>query len=89
MTSTSHDDRAGSHPEEEKELELNSPDGSMRSAVGHPVEAGIQAEEGFDGGELEKKATKFSVNNVSSIPNGGLRAWLQVLGVFFIFFNTW
>ena len=23
------------------------------------------------------------------IPNGGLRAWLQVLGTFFIFFNTW
>ena len=89
MTSTSHDDLAGSRTEEEKELELTSPNGSMESEIEHPVEAGIQAEEGFDDLALEKKATKFSVNNVSSIPNGGLRAWLQVLGVFFIFFNTW
>lgn len=22
-------------------------------------------------------------------PNGGLKAWLQVLGAFFIYFNTW
>ncbi len=89
MTSTSHDDLEGSHTETEKELELNLPEGSLDSTIEHPVEDGIQAEQGFDGGELEKKATKFSVNNVSSIPNGGLRAWLQVLGVFFIFFNTW
>jgi hypothetical protein len=29
------------------------------------------------------------VADVSSIPNGGLKAWLQVLGSFFLFFNTW
>jgi len=30
-----------------------------------------------------------SVNNINSIPNGGLRAWLQVVGSFFLFFNSW
>ncbi|GAM84094.1 hypothetical protein ANO11243_020860 [Dothideomycetidae sp. 11243] len=30
-----------------------------------------------------------SVNDVSSIPDGGLVAWLQVLGSFFLFFNNW
>lgn len=30
-----------------------------------------------------------SVNNVASIPNGGLVSWLQVLGAFFLFFNSW
>lgn len=35
------------------------------------------------------KASKFSVTNEGSIPNGGFRAWLQVLGAFFLFFNTW
>jgi hypothetical protein len=25
----------------------------------------------------------------SPIPNGGLTAWLQVLGAFFLFFNSW
>jgi hypothetical protein len=26
---------------------------------------------------------------VDDIPNGGLIAWLQVLGAFFLWFNTW
>lgn len=30
-----------------------------------------------------------SVRDVSSIPNGGLTAWLQVLGSFFLLFNSW
>jgi len=25
----------------------------------------------------------------SEIPNGGLTAWLQVAGAFFLFFNSW
>lgn len=35
------------------------------------------------------KSKPDSVNNVSSIPNGGLRAWLQVAGAFVLFLNTW
>jgi MFS family permease len=43
-----------------------------------------------DGAELETVASsKPSVNNIRSVPNGGLTAWLQVLGSFFLFFNTW
>jgi hypothetical protein len=46
---------------------------------------------------LEKQTTRrsvrsgkaVSVNNVSAIPNGGMTAWLQVLGAFFLFFNSW
>lgn len=38
---------------------------------------------------LEKKVSKASVNNVASIPNGGLKAWLQVAGSFCLSFNTW
>ena len=30
-----------------------------------------------------------SVRDASSIPDGGLWAWLQVLGAFFLLFNTW
>jgi hypothetical protein len=30
-----------------------------------------------------------SVNNIKSIPNGGLRAWLQVAGAWVLFLNTW
>jgi len=40
--------------------------------------------------ELEPvKSKQPSVNHVASIPNGGLMAWLQVLGAFFLFFNSW
>ena len=40
--------------------------------------------------ELEPvKSKQPSVHNVSSIPDGGLWAWLQVLGAFFLFFNSW
>ena len=43
-----------------------------------------------DGSPLEKVASaKPSINNIKSVPNGGLTAWLQVLGSFFLFFNTW
>lgn len=51
------------------------------------VEAG-----GPEHGPLEKTASrksKHSVNSVSTVPNGGLLAWLQVLGAFFLFFNSW
>ncbi|KAB8204798.1 major facilitator superfamily domain-containing protein [Aspergillus parasiticus] len=34
-------------------------------------------------------APKALANETQTIPNGGLKAWLQVLGTFFIFFNTW
>jgi len=60
-----------------------------------------QAQPNLDGGDLEKavtnKSTKLSlkksnvpsVNDLKAIPNGGTKAWLQVLGAFFLFFNSW
>lgn len=50
-----------------------------------------------DGGEVEKQVTRrstrsgkaVSVNNVAAIPNGGTKAWLQVLGAWVLFFNSW
>ncbi|KAL9094562.1 MAG: hypothetical protein Q9165_003121 [Trypethelium subeluteriae] len=46
-----------------------------------------------DGGQVDKQATqvsaKPSVHSLRSIPNGGLQAWLQVMGAFFLFFNSW
>ncbi|KAJ4305390.1 hypothetical protein N0V90_000921 [Kalmusia sp. IMI 367209] len=41
------------------------------------------------GANLEPVKSQPSVNNAAAIPNGGLTAWLQVLGAFFLFFNTW
>jgi hypothetical protein len=40
--------------------------------------------------DVERVVSKQpSVNNAAAIPNGGLWAWLQVLGAFFLFFNSW
>lgn len=65
--------------------ESYNPDKSLQNPIGTNVHR--------DGGALEKqitaKSANPSVNNVSAIPNGGLRAWLQVLGAFFLFFNSW
>ena len=41
------------------------------------------------GAPLSIVPSKHSVTNIKSVPNGGTKAWLQVLGGFFIFFNTW
>ncbi|KAJ5811776.1 MFS general substrate transporter [Penicillium riverlandense] len=32
---------------------------------------------------------KATANDTISIPNGGTKAWIQTVGTFFIFFNTW
>jgi hypothetical protein len=88
MASLPHDTLTGSHMKEHKDVELNSPTESHGSA-NQSIENAAEAHEELDSAKLEKKTTKASVNNISSIPNGGLRAWLQVLGVFFLFFNTW
>lgn len=42
-----------------------------------------------DGAALTNVDSKPSVNNIRLVPNGGTKAWLQVLGTFFVFFNTW
>ena len=48
------------------------------------------ARNGENGAALEKvTSAKPSINNIKSVPNGGLKAWLQVLGSFFLFFNSW
>jgi hypothetical protein len=42
-----------------------------------------------NGVAVSKVSTRVSVNNTSQIPNGGTMAWMQVVGSFFLFFNTW
>ncbi|CAO2658222.1 Nn.00g059450.m01.CDS01 [Neocucurbitaria sp. VM-36] len=49
-----------------------------------------QEEQGTDNAALEPIQSRHaSVRDASSIPNGGLWAWLQVLGAFFLLFNSW
>ncbi|KAL5422537.1 hypothetical protein PMIN07_012457 [Paraphaeosphaeria minitans] len=41
------------------------------------------------GAPLEPSKSRPSINNAAAIPNGGATAWLQVVGAFFLFFNSW
>jgi hypothetical protein len=41
-----------------------------------------------DGSEIENQTPKEPTTPLPP-PNGGLTAWLQVAGAFFLFFNCW
>jgi hypothetical protein len=49
----------------------------------------IVEEKGAELEGLKKIKSKHSVRDAGSIPDGGLWAWLQVLGGFFLLFNSW
>lgn len=38
---------------------------------------------------IETASSTPEVKPARTIPNGGLQAWLQVVGAFFLYFNTW
>lgn len=64
---------------------------------GQSTSGPLRSENGMADNNLEKQTTRrsirsgkaVSVNNVAAIPNGGTKAWLQVLGAFTLFFNSW
>ncbi|KAL9056369.1 MAG: hypothetical protein Q9162_002960 [Coniocarpon cinnabarinum] len=66
-------------------------DAKRREAVEQEKDAVPNAQQvpQSDGGAVKKSQSKASANDVNSVPNGGLVAWLQVLGAWSLFFNTW
>ncbi|KAL5360115.1 major facilitator superfamily domain-containing protein [Aspergillus floccosus] len=57
--------------------------GDVHGPQGHPDQ------EATEKPDVQFQEAKSSANDASFIPNGGWKAWLQVFGTFFIFFNTW
>lgn len=44
----------------------------------------------IDDNSIEQSSKQAAASNgTDTIPNGGLQAWLQVLGAFFLWFNAW
>ncbi|ORY14791.1 major facilitator superfamily domain-containing protein [Clohesyomyces aquaticus] len=86
VQSTAYDEKAGKTPSESS--------GSIRSS---PRDYVLNAEEEKKEGQVTRdpnqlepvKSKQPSVHNAAAIPDGGLAAWLQVLGAFFLFFNSW
>jgi hypothetical protein len=76
------------------DAEKPTPSTSSASSTASPIQRPLTSpEDGTTAEVMEKQAeavlVKPSVHDMSSVPNGGLRAWLQVLGGFFVLFNTW
>jgi hypothetical protein len=68
----------------------------MAASTEQDVESQASPAASYDA--VEKEAPKDITETSSStpevkpartIPNGGLQAWLQVVGAFFLYFNTW
>lgn len=80
VTETTHQQSPELHPDE-----LKPSDDVSSSATGHdePYEKTAEAEAGLS----QPKPPAGPPEGPP--PNGGLTAWLQVLGGFFLFFNTW
>ena len=54
------------------------------------IVAGKEGDDGAGPEDLERVASKQpSVRDVNAIPDGGIRAWSQVVGSFFLFWNSW
>ena len=87
MSDTSLDDAEKGNKEiESKEPQLTQEQEDLREAAEPTF---VAVDEPGNGAPLETVVSaKPSVNNIKSVPNGGLRAWLQVLGSFFLFWNT-
>lgn len=49
----------------------------------------LQATDEENNTKNEPEKPKESIHSVSSVPNGGTEAWLQVLAAHFLFFNSW
>lgn len=71
----------------------------MEKAPAEPNEVDSSVSRSDDGGaeaaqpgplpEGKKSDALPTANDIGSIPNGGLVAWLQVLGSFVLFVNSW
>lgn len=60
--------------------------------LGLPASSGETTPTGTEemGGRRETAVeTKANSHDIASVPDGGLVAWVQVLGSFMLFFNTW
>jgi len=64
-------------------------DQGLQRGIGGGILSKVSTRREGTGAPISKASTKVSVNNTSMIPNGGTKAWLQVMGSFFLFFNTW
>jgi len=95
MSTTTPDDKHVQTPEGSDIASSTSGHHHGEKAAEHPFEEAAAAEAGEDNDVNEKavaeppKPARPPGMPGGPPPNGGMTAWLQVLGGFFLFFNTW
>lgn len=81
-----------------EDRDVSSPDNSIKAEdsvkPSQSTESMKAEEEGATNKDIESAtaapvAKGPSANNIAAIPNGGLQAWMQVVGAWVLFFNTW
>jgi hypothetical protein len=92
-------DRPSSHPasendKAEQEMKGDIDAGTERSSLEQPETTSTpppaeQKETDVEAAPAPTGNAPGDANDMSSVPNGGTRAWLQVIGSFFLFFNSW
>lgn len=68
-------------------MEVNSPTGSISNE--HSAADSIQEKQSGDAAPPADAADAEAAAKPAGPPNGGTRAWLQVVSAFVLFFNTW
>ncbi|KAA8574599.1 hypothetical protein EYC84_006041 [Monilinia fructicola] len=66
-----------------------STDHYQSTLVGESVESKEEKSSGYESEIIAEELPQVLPNFQADIPNGGLLAWLQVVGSFFLFFNSW
>jgi hypothetical protein len=77
--------------ETEKGSILEVPNGAplRRLATGSTLSVALDAEANITPEDLQRPQDSEKFQDPGPPPNGGLKAWLQVLGSFMLFFNSW
>lgn len=83
------EDSVASHKNEEDFARKEIGTATSDESIEDEVQDDIPEEERKDLEAARTTSRTVSVRDLGSIPDGGAKAWLQVLGSFFLFFNSW
>lgn len=75
--------------EEGSNLEVRNDAPLRRLATGSTLSEALDAEANITPEDLQPPQGSDKFEDPGPPPNGGLKAWLQVLGSFMLFFNSW
>lgn len=66
-----------------------STDMDQNTSAGGSIKSKEEKLSGNDSDIIAEELPQVAPNPLADIPNGGVVAWLQVVGSFFLFFNSW